>query len=307
MKLLQISNEIKRTAPVFIVGEGRSGSSLLYRTLELHSSFRPRKVWHIEAKIFQHTNLTHRLTPDTNNSLYKYMLLDEEYFSEFLKQIRMIRILHQYTSNRYARILSQKYRVFWIVWLNHLVLRTYFYYAQQARQCHRIVEKTPFNTPHIDKLNWAFPNCKLLYIYRHSVDVLSSYRKVYRQEREAGWANISVDAFCAMYQRRIAAIMEAHSKRPDDLMLVRYETFVENPAEEFRKICSFLGEPFESEPVSITENPDYTSRREKHITGNIKTKTKDWGDYISVTEARDIENALAVTMRTLNYEKYTSL
>jgi sulfotransferase family protein len=43
MGLLQISREANRTSPVFIIGEARSGSSMLYRTLLHHPSFAPRQ------------------------------------------------------------------------------------------------------------------------------------------------------------------------------------------------------------------------------------------------------------------------
>jgi hypothetical protein len=238
--------------------------------------------------------------------MFKYMLLDEEIFAEFLDKIRSIQLLHRYASTKHVRMLCRKFCVFWTVWLNHLVLRTFFCYAQKARECQRIVEKTPYNTPHIAKLRAAFPNCKVLYIYRHPVDVLSSYRKVYRKDAEASWGNIPVADFCSRYARRVEAITRARTRRPEDTMMIRYESFVRGPMDEFRKICEFVDEPFEAEPVLIEDNPDRGSSDEEPITGEIQKRTKDWHDYLTVEDARIVEDTLGETMRELEYERYTS-
>jgi Sulfotransferase family len=42
MGLLEISRAAKRSSPVFIIGEARSGSSMLYRILLQHPTFAPR-------------------------------------------------------------------------------------------------------------------------------------------------------------------------------------------------------------------------------------------------------------------------
>jgi ABC-type polar amino acid transport system ATPase subunit len=56
MKLKKISDEMKNDHPVFIVGEARSGTSVLYRTLQKHSSFRPKEINLVESKILSYAN-----------------------------------------------------------------------------------------------------------------------------------------------------------------------------------------------------------------------------------------------------------
>jgi hypothetical protein len=53
----------------------------------------------------------------------------------------------------------------WLANRNHLVLRSYFFFAWQARGCPRLVDKTPTNILHLPKLPRMFPAGRFLYIH----------------------------------------------------------------------------------------------------------------------------------------------
>jgi hypothetical protein len=83
-RLLAISATMKGSSPVFIVGEARSGTSILYRTLQRHSSFRPLRTNLVETEIFSHLRRTFLFGTTYPESLIRFMLDDEAVYRDFL-------------------------------------------------------------------------------------------------------------------------------------------------------------------------------------------------------------------------------
>lgn len=302
--ILYISKTERDKQPVFIVGEARSGSSLLHRTLELHPVFRPRKVENHESKIFSFPNRSHAIRMEKWTGPFDYMHCDKYVFSQFLQSIGYIKRLHQLTFSRVTVAASHRSPIFWMFGLNHWVVRSFFFYAQIARQCERIVEKTPNNTPYLRHIKLAYPGSKLLYIHRHPVDVYSSYRKVTKHLGPGSWTDISPREFCMRYRTRTTIALD-WSKR-DDFLLVRYEGFTRDTEQEWAKICSFLDIPSVPDPISIQYNPDRHDSFEKYLKGPITSQTKKWQEYLLDEEATYIEDTLEDVLAQLGYARYTS-
>ena len=72
--VLRISKEMALCSPVFIIGEARSGTSILYRTLQKHSAFRPREIDLTETHIFDLIKRTFMFRRDYPETLRRYML-----------------------------------------------------------------------------------------------------------------------------------------------------------------------------------------------------------------------------------------
>jgi hypothetical protein len=302
-RLLAISAQMKASSPVFIVGEARSGTSILYRTLQKHTSFRPRAMNLVETEIFSHLRRTFLFRGSYPRSLIRYMLDDEVAYREFLESIDVIRF-----ASALAVVPNLLFRdrsdFLWYANLNPLLLRSYFFHAANARGCRRLVEKTPTNTANIHRLWRTFPQARFLYIHRHPVDVFSSYRRRARDDPAAVWARqLSPADFCRGYERSVQRVLR-WSETHDDLLMVRYEHFTRQPAREFRVICEFLQEPFEPQAV-LEPNPDPGRwQGDPHLWGDIVPVTKDWRDHMSASEAEVIQSALSDTIKRLGYEPY---
>jgi hypothetical protein len=300
-QLLKISTEMKASRPVFIVGETRSGTSILYRTLQKHPSFRPLEPDLTETEIFSHLRRTFLFRRSYPESLSKFMLHDEVRYGQFLRSIRVIRLV-SLLSVGLNLMLRNRSELIWYGNLNHLLLRSYFFHARRARGCRRILEKTPTNTVNLPRLEKAFPEARFLYVHRHPIDVFTSYRRRARDDPQATWAaRLSPEDFCASYAastERVFGWVAEHA----NLMMVRYEAFTSYPERELRSICGFLGERFDPEMVR-EPNPERW-RGDPHLWGEIVPVTKDWRDHIEYPEAEAIQTALADVMRRLGYRRY---
>lgn len=304
-RLLAISAMMKTSRPVFIVGEARSGTSILYRTLQKHSSFRPLRPDLTETEIFSHLRRTFMFSQAYPRSLVRFMLNDETRYGQFLESIRPLRLLSALAVgiNLLARDRSD---LVWYGNLNHLVLRSYFFHATLARGCRRLIEKTPTNTTNLPRLERSFPGARFLYVYRHPVDVFSSYRRRGQDDPDAAWAaGLTPQLFSTSYAASVDRVLRWVSTRPT-LRMVRYETFTSHPEQELRRICGFLGEPFDPEMTTEREPHPGRWRGDPLLWSEIVPTTKDWRDHIDVAEADAIQANLAGVMKRLDYAPYVS-
>lgn len=304
-QLLKISAKMKATRPVFIVGEARSGTSILYRTLQKHPSFRPLEPDLTETQIFSHLRRTFMFSSSYPKALSRFMLDDAGRYEQFLRSIRPIRVVSA-LSIGLNLMFRDRSELVWYGNLNHLLLRSYFFHAMRARGCRRLIEKTPTNTANLSRLERTFPRAQFLYVYRHPVDVFSSYRRRADDDQQATWAaGLTPEDFCTSYRTSTERVLGWVAERTN-LRMVRYEAFTSHPEEELRGISDFLGEEFDREMV-LERKPDLGRwRGDPLLWGEIVPYTKDWREHMDGAEADIIQTVLADLMRRLGYEPYRS-
>ena len=301
-QVLEISERMAKTTPTMIVGHPRSGSSLLYRTLQKHSSFAGRQVELSESGIFIYSEEPSALVANPPPEILGYMLFNEEEHERFLLRVRALRG-HKVGMSKMHRWVSRRSPRLWAASGGHLVVRCFYHHAQRARGCRRLIDK-PNSLRLAGRVTRAFPQAKLLYIHRHPVDVYSSYIRR-AQIAPAEWLEVSRDTFCKEYIRSTLEAVRI-AARNARLLLVRYEDFVRAPSDEFQRICQFLGEPYE--PGALVESTPDLNRYaiDRHLFGKITVETKNWRDYLSLEEAAQIEKRLRSVMHTLHYDPYSA-
>jgi hypothetical protein len=317
---LEISNLMKQESPVFILGAPRSGTSILYRVLQKHSSFKPKNcqdatgVDLTESRVFREPYSVF----STTSQAFEYLLCDNNYHEKFTE-------LSQYIQNRQRLILGKtslhkilskfqwvKFReTVWKLNYNDLLLQLFFYYAKQARGSNRIIEKTPQHIFHIPEIKSTFPQAKLLFIYRHPVDVFSSYKKKLKVQQNLGfkyselrWLEIKVNDFCNLYARNINLALAEETSNPEQLKCIKYEDFVNNLPTAIEQILFFLGETYEEQCIPENETHKLDWKVTPSLFDQVKTRTKNWSDYIDEYDAQLIEKKLTKIIEKLNYSRY---
>jgi len=305
MDLGTISRRMKAASPVFIVGAARSGTSILFRTLQKHSSFRPREVNLEETKLLDHVNASHRFTPEGPEALRRFMLDDEARYAAFLEVIEPIRRRHARKLPEINRKVARRIPWWWKLNRNHEVVRAYFHFAWEARGCERLVEKTPLNMRYTPLLRSAFPRSKCLFIHRHPIDVYSSYCRRHKVDPSAGWADVERHTFTRRYATEIRQARAMLAAWPEGFRMIRYEDFTADPVAVMESICAFLDEPMEEEMLREA-NPELGKwKADPHLFSKITTKTKDWREFVNARDAEEVEEALATEMEQLGYERHT--
>jgi hypothetical protein len=294
------SAAMQGSEPVFIVGEARSGTSILYRTLQKHPRFRPREPNLVETDIFAHLRRTFMFGPGYPADLVRFMLDDRQEYARFLRAIRPLRAL---SAALIPANLALRDRAAWLWYVNlsHLVVRSYFFHAGRARGAERLVEKTPTNTRHLPRLKHCFPRARFLYLYRHPVEVLGSHRRRLADDPAATWTRTDLDAFCHEWRastRRALAWRERH----DDLLLLRYEDLARTPEAALRGVCAFLGEEFQTGMIEEPHPQVGRWQGDPHLWGPIVPRTKQWADHVGLDEARPLAMRLGAEIAALGYE-----
>jgi len=229
------SRSVLTFEPIFIVSAPRSGSTLLYETLGAHEQLR-----HYDGESHQIIESIPSLSVAANGSNQLMAKHATQAVSEQLKQ----EFINQLSEN--GDVTSFKKTTF--------------------------LEKTPKNSLRVSFLKTAFPNARFIYLYRQPQQNISSIidgwksRRFVTYKNLAGW-NSSYDwsfllpegwrylptddlATIASYQYRAAnqAILNDFSDIPKDQKIsLNYESFIQNPEHELRKICLFLNLPWSSQ------------------------------------------------------------
>lgn len=292
--------------PVFIVGGRRSGSSLLYRTLQKHSSFRPRIEHLVEAHFFEHLPEAHRWDDAMPQPLYNFMMYDAAELERFLSATARTRRRHGLAAPLHGRLRHRSAPTWWWRLSGGMhIAQAYFGAAHRARGAQRLLEKTPANFPHVDELLSAFPDGRAIYISRHPIDTYTSHLRRAADDPTAGWAALDREQFVRYWRRAVDHVERAVGSHRDRFRVIRYERFTAAPEVEFRALCSFLDEPFEPECIDEREPDMDRHPADPHLYGGIVPKTKEWEAWVDRADASWIEDRLVEPMRSLGYDRYT--
>jgi len=298
-----LSRAMTHANPVFIVGEARSGTSILYRTLQKHSAFAPKKQSLVETEVFAHLPRTFLFGRTYPEPWIKFFLDDDLEWRRFLRSIWLPRVA---TAALAPANYLRRDRWSWLFYagMGPAVLRSFVFRATRARGCRRLVEKTPTNVQHLQKLTAAFPHGRLLYVHRHPVDVFSSYRRRAAIDPAGGWANLDVGTFAERWMTSTTRALSWLDSGNTNLLMIRYESFVDDPVTTFQGICVFLDEPVEANAVEEARPDIQRWPVDPHLWGAIVPRTKEWRDHISTEEAAMVQYLTGSVMRRLGYQPY---
>ncbi|MEV6161440.1 sulfotransferase [Streptomyces sp. NPDC052052] len=140
-----------------------------------------------------------------------------------------------------------------------------------------IVDKTPGNAFVWRRLHEAWPQARYIFLLRHPASMVASLMNG-RPDRDP-------DQTVAEVKKYVDAVEEARSSLPG--LTVRYEELTEDPETVTRRICEFLGVPWESTML------DYG----KQDHGPFKAFIGDWSETIKsgkIQKARPLPAADAV-------------
>jgi len=214
--------EIKKIPIVFIVGKGRSGTTLLMSLLNNHPNI---------------------VAPPEN----KFMLLNYTRFSGIKKWSEkdvfsfMERLFADPTINKGWKLDKEKLTQLLLSIREHLNYSTickmvYLSYGHPDKQVFLIAHKVPLFTLFLKKIHWLFPEAKFIHIVRDPRDNCLSHKKAFQAKNTMNIVNNWVG-----YNK----IIEADKlKYPDKYFTVLYEKLAANTEDLLKELCGFLNVPY---------------------------------------------------------------
>jgi protein-tyrosine sulfotransferase len=220
--------------PVFIVGSGRSGTTLMRRILVESGQIHIPPEVHVLHGVITSFKGLNGLHWDT---LVRLILGQFEYapgFEHFGVTLRPL------ATELMATPPSQRS-------LARVIDRIYRYHAEQTNPGPtRWGDKTPLNAYHMDLIRSVFPSIRYLHMLRDGCDVVASCLEIgrYPTAREAG-------------ERWIRATRDAERFRashPGACLEVRYEELVTDPEVVVKRVCAFADVDFSERMLESTEH-----------------------------------------------------
>ncbi len=275
----------------FIVGTGRSGTTLLQAMLSCH----PRL----------------HIPPET------------QFFSRFDPALQFADPLHPAETGRYHAAITAD--PWWrelglpesalsdALAQGHRSSRDLFLWLLRALSPDntkpRIAEKTPHHEKYAKRIIELFPDAQFIHVVRDPRDTVASLRK------EDWWRDKSV-LMTARHCRRVYERMQQidHALGPRRSHRVRYESLVSDPEAELRRLCTFLGEDFDPRMLQHDQRPDTGFTPTEAAWKQLTTKPIDptrHGRYRELLTDREIDTVeRAVTppvMANLGYDPEPNL
>jgi len=307
---------------VFIVGLMRTGTSIMYRTIQKLPNFQSTQLNFMETKIFMN-DISFNTDDLYYPSLFGYFNHNKEIYDEFLRSVKKYtdKLRTKKTINKYALNIKlqmnffDRYKIFlknklveigWKRSYKSKIIKEYFTYARKIRQSKRIVEKTPHHCSHLHQILWTFPNSRIIWMIRHPIDIITSSIK--RAKTDKKYINYwNTESFINEFKGSYYKYNFYKRFFNQNIIMIKYEDFVNDTVNQLKKICDFIDEPFCEDSLTLKDHevPKWKSYS-PYIFSDIVNKTdRDWKEYLSMEEGEKIETVLKYLMEEFNFDFYT--
>ncbi|MBZ9629076.1 sulfotransferase [Psychroflexus sp. CAK1W] len=214
-------NKILDNEPFFIIGSGRSGTTLLRRILiQVEGVHIPPETYVLGGviKIYrQHAGMRWFSLVDLILSTYEY---HPEFYTFNLGSLREL-------ASRLKNLPSEQRC------LVSIIDNIYRFHAEKNEiKCKVWGDKTPLNTLNIKRIDSVFENSKYIHLIRNPYDVIYSYTK---NELQA-----DVSSAARRWNEANKKALEFSKNNKERVLKVRYEELVSQPKDVVKKIFNFL-------------------------------------------------------------------
>lgn len=246
------------SGPVFVVGQPRSGSTVMTRLLNEETGLFVINDFYVLQQIDE-AGLWGPLTSEEAGRIGQWIFArieiraTEESGKTISQSIDLspdaLDSLRAFAARRWEDGLA------WSSVLDRTMTR-----AAQLAGCSRWGYNTPQDHLHLGRLFQAFPDAKVIFVLRHPAAVLKSYKNVSGPWHDRRRYN----PFSIGWAWRVAAhnFRRWASERPGQVLLIRYEELVRNTAETVDRLARFLDVAFPAiELAAFGENSSFSGNR----------------------------------------------
>lgn len=294
-------SDVEKSKIAFIVGSGRSGTTLLTRILNSNSKLISSIENDFVSTYFNHFRNRKSYTEKDIDKIVEYLWIyksinqniwkiDEDHLRTFLTQ----------------NISSLTFKSVFKTLLYHFngnISDKAFTYC---------IDKNPFYLYRLKEFGKYFDDAKFIFIVR-------DYRGKFASRKKLG--NKVSMAYGISWNRQQKMLLNFQKKHPESCTLIRYEDLVSAPEKVIKQICDFLNIPMESTMLEHekTENVPFENfsadiSQKEHLKlwhSNINNKINTdsiskWKTELTLKETKVLEHFCGKTGELFGYETTTS-
>jgi hypothetical protein len=277
LKTMNMERETNlRATPFFIVGCGRSGTTLLKSILNAHPNV------FVAPETFYFRSIKKRIKESTEpwNSVNFWWLRDAGITPALLRPFVQSRMEHGQNLDAV---------VFGAIMDLH---------ASRNKNC-LIGEKTPSHVKYVDQIRSIYPDAKFIQIYRDPRAVYSSFKKVDVGPR-----------FISEIMKEWLAAAKVMRRRSDDknYLTLKYEGLIERPEVNLKNICEFLELKWHDSILNFhsRKEPGFAQEQKHHQNTQkplFRTSINSWQNELKLREVGLIEWSVGSELEALGYDR----
>jgi hypothetical protein len=234
--------------PFFIVGVGRSGTTLIRLMLNSHPNLAIPYETHFLTKYI--TQIDRYKPLNSKESVEK--LIKDMLSEDLLKQWDVVPTINDVISRLPEKVI-----------LADVIDAIYSFYAE-AHGKKRWGDKSDYLSK-MNEIHQVFPDTQFIHIIRDGRDVANSVMKM-------SWGPSDIIEAAEWWREYVRLGRCMGMMLPDNqYMEIRYEDLVLEPEVSLRKICNFLGEPYSNEMLEFYKTSESLipeSRKSQHYNAN---------------------------------------
>ena len=272
----QSTHEIR---PIFVVGCGRSGTTLLAVLLDRHSQIAMTPETHFYDRFFRRYGYDQTL--DTHEKLIAALDREPRFHDMKLDTAQVLERFRLYPCD-----------------CKHLFLALLEEYGHKHNKP-RVGEKTPDHLEFIPKIVEWFPSARIICIMRDGRDVAQSFMQVHwtrKHKRLQGMVWRWCAKTCLEYLKRF----------PDHMIYVRLEDLLREPSSVMSRIADFVGVTFEATQLQAQTHTSVVLEHETQWMGKARqeldpSRIAAWTRKTSPQEKWMMNSMMGVYLRHFNY------
>jgi len=284
-----MSNQIKNNAPFFIVGSGRSGSTLLRLILCAHSQVSIPPETYFIAPLIEQLPINQELDKEQ-------ISLAIEIMTDHYRWADMMMSKEDLVSNVPKGM---------PLYISDLLDIVYEYHLD--RDDKQIWgDKTPPYIAIVPQLLELYPNAKIIFLVRDGRDVTKSFQAT-------GWYGTWLHENTREWKDAVLRCKQFTDALPNiDIYEVKYENLVLDTEETVRNLCDYLSIEYESEMLDWgAELEGKIPAREAHIHTKVSRKPGKgdvyrWKNEMSKRELLVVESFIFSELKSAGYTLYYS-
>jgi hypothetical protein len=269
----------------FVVGSGRSGTTLLRLMLEQHPDLA------IPPESYFPISMRHRVPRYVSAAGFDL----DAYVTDLLANVRF----RDWDLDE-ATVRGALHGVEPIGWAE-AIRRTFALYAAKEGKP-RYGDKTPWFIMRVAELSELFPEARFVHLIRDGRDVALSIR-------EMSWGPSRMPALAEFWAKRIRVGRTDGRRLGNERYLeLRYEDLVDDPERELRRVCAFLAFDFRQEMLEYSGRArsavlEREREQHRHLSKPVTKGLRDWRTQMSPDDVAVFEAVAGRELVACGYER----